>query len=58
MTNTEANPPRWAETILQCLLKPSHRDSTAGDLLEEYRAVRRPSLGAARDQRVVHRGGA
>jgi hypothetical protein len=48
MTNTEANPPRWAETILQCLLKPSDRDSTAGDLLEEYRAARRPSLGAVR----------
>src|SRR5438874_12942223 len=48
MKNTEANPPRWAETILPCLLKPSDRDSTVGDLLEEYRAVRRPSLGAVR----------
>lgn len=48
MKNTEANPPRWAETILQCLLKPSDRDSTVGDLLEEYRAARRPSLGAVR----------
>jgi hypothetical protein len=48
MKNTEANPPRWAETILQCLLKPSDRESTAGDLLEEYRAARRPSLGAVR----------
>ena len=48
MKDTEANPPRWAETILQCLLKPSDRDSTVGDLLEEYRAARRPSLGAVR----------
>jgi hypothetical protein len=48
MKNTEANPPRWAETILQCLLKPSDRDSTVGDLLEEYRAARQPSLGAVR----------
>jgi hypothetical protein len=48
MKNTEANPPRWAETMLQCLLKPSDRDSTVGDLLEEYRAARRPSLGAVR----------
>jgi hypothetical protein len=48
MTNTEANPPRWAETILQCLLKPSDRESTVGDLVEEYRAARRPSLGAVR----------
>jgi hypothetical protein len=48
MKNTEANPPRWAETILQYLLKPSHRDSTVGDLLEEYRVARRPSLGAVR----------
>jgi hypothetical protein len=48
MKNTETNPPGWAEAILRCLLKPSDRDSTAGDLLEEYRAVRRPSLGAVR----------
>ena len=48
MKNTEANPPRWAETILQYLLKPSDSDSTVGDLLEEYRAARRPSLGAVR----------
>jgi hypothetical protein len=46
--STEANPPRWAETILQYLLKPSDIDSTVGDLLEEYRAARRPSLGAVR----------
>ena len=48
MRNTDANPPRWAETILQCLLNPSDRDSIVGDLLEEYRAARRPSLGAVR----------
>jgi hypothetical protein len=48
MKNTEANPPRWAETILLCLLKPSDRDSTVGDLLEEYRVARRPSLGTIR----------
>jgi hypothetical protein len=48
MKNTDADPPRWAEAILQCLLKPAYRESTAGDLLEEYRAARRPSLGAVR----------
>jgi hypothetical protein len=48
MKNTETNPPRWADAILHCLLKPCDRDSTAGDLLEEYRAARRPSLGAVR----------
>jgi hypothetical protein len=48
MKNTDANPPRWAETMLQYLLKPSDIDSTVGDLREEYRAARRPSLGAIR----------
>jgi hypothetical protein len=33
---------------LQSLLKPSDRESISGDLLEEYRAARHPTLGATR----------
>jgi hypothetical protein len=46
MTITERNPPRWAEALLRSLLRPSDRESISGDLLEEYRAVRHPVLGA------------
>jgi hypothetical protein len=42
---TEANPPRWAEWLLRSALRPFDRDSISGDLLEEYREVRRPTLG-------------
>jgi hypothetical protein len=48
MTITERNPPRWAEALLRSLLRPSDRESISGDLLEEYREVRRPALGALR----------
>ena len=48
MTNKEPSPPRLAEMVLQLSLKPSERESISGDLLEEYRAVRRPTLGALR----------
>jgi hypothetical protein len=34
--------------MLWSLLRPADRESIAGDLLEEYRAARRPSLGALR----------
>jgi hypothetical protein len=48
MTITERNPPRWAEALLRSLLRPSDRESISGDLLEEYREVRRPALGGRR----------
>jgi hypothetical protein len=44
----ERNPPRWAEAMLRSLLRPGDRESISGDLLEEYREVRRPALGALR----------
>ena len=48
MKSEEPSPPRWAEAQLRSLLRPVDRESISGDLLEEYRAVRRPSLGALR----------
>ena len=48
MTITERNPPRLAEALLRSLLRPSDREPISGDLLEEYREVRRPALGALR----------
>ena len=46
MTTSELNPPRWADDLLRLCLKPADRQSISGDLLEEYREVRRPTLGA------------
>jgi hypothetical protein len=48
MKRREVTPPRWADALLRSLLRPEDRESTSGDLLEEYRAVRRPSLGLLR----------
>jgi hypothetical protein len=48
MKNTEPYPPRWAQAVLQCVLRPSDRESIAGDLLEEYRVAREPALGRLR----------
>lgn len=48
MTRNELSPPRWAEAMLRSLVRPSDRESISGDLLEEYRAVRHPTLGAFR----------
>jgi hypothetical protein len=48
MKSKEPSPPRWAETMLRSLLRPSDRESISGDLLEEYRAARYPALGALR----------
>ncbi len=48
MSDTQQNPPGWAEALLKSLLKPSDSESVPGDLLEEYRDVRRPSLGRLR----------
>jgi hypothetical protein len=44
----EANPPRWAESILGLVLKPADRETVSGDLLEEYRDTKRPELGRTR----------
>lgn len=48
MTDTTTNPPRWAQALLGSSLRPSDFESIPGDLLEEYREVRRPSLGRLR----------
>jgi hypothetical protein len=48
MTSAQTHPPRWTELLLQRLLRPGDRDSTSGDLLEEYRAAREPALGGFR----------
>jgi hypothetical protein len=48
MNTRERTPPRWADAILRSLLRPADRESTSGDLLEEYRAVRSPGLGPLR----------
>jgi hypothetical protein len=48
MKTNEPSPPRWAEAMLRSLLRPADRESISGDLLEEYRAARRPALGALR----------
>jgi hypothetical protein len=41
-------PPRWAYALLKSLLRPSDAESVPGDLLEEYREVKRPALGRRR----------
>jgi hypothetical protein len=48
MKSTEPAPPRWADAMLRALVRPADRESISGDLLEEYRAAKRPSLGAVR----------
>ena len=48
MKSKEPFPPRWAEALLRFSLRPADRESTSGDLLEEYRAVRHPALGGLR----------
>jgi len=48
MIDTHASPPRWAEALLGMVLRPVDRESIPGDLLEEYRETRRPSLGSFR----------
>jgi len=48
MIDEQANPPRIAQMLLHIALRPHDAESIAGDLLEEYRAVRRPSLGRLR----------
>ena len=48
MIDTHMSPPRWAYVLLKSLLSPSDSESIPGDLLEEYREVRYPSLGRLR----------
>jgi hypothetical protein len=48
MIDEQANPPRLAQMLLHTALRPHDAETIAGDLLEEYRAVRRPSLGRLR----------
>jgi hypothetical protein len=46
MIDERANPPRVAQRLLRVTLRPQDAETVAGDLLEEYREVRRPALGA------------
>jgi hypothetical protein len=48
MTAAPHDPPRWPEFLLRRLLRPTDRESTTGDLLEEYRVAREPALGRLR----------
>lgn len=48
MSDTQVGPPRWAHALLESLVRPSDTESIPGDLLEEYREVKRPSLGRRR----------
>jgi hypothetical protein len=48
VTTAPYDPPRWAEFLLRRLLRPTDRESTTGDLLEEYRVAREPALGRLR----------
>jgi len=48
MSVSDRRPPRAAYALLKSLLKPSDSESIPGDLLEEYREVRYPSLGPLR----------
>lgn len=51
--DSDAQPPRWAESLLRSLLKPEDRESVSGDLLEEYRETVVPTLGSAADRWYV-----
>ena len=44
MIDTHADPPRWAHALLRTVLTPSDIDSIPGDLIEEYREAKYPSL--------------
>ena len=48
MTETQPNPPRVVRALVEMLVRPSDAESIPGDLLEEYREVRRPLLGRLR----------
>ncbi len=44
----QSSPSRWMEAILLLMLACRDRESVAGDLQEEYRAVKLPALGRLR----------
>jgi hypothetical protein len=48
MIDEQAHPPRIAQMLVSVTLLSSDAESVVGDLLEEYRAVRRPALGPLR----------
>jgi hypothetical protein len=48
MMNAPTDPPRWADALLRMLVRRADAESIPGDLLEEYREVRRPTLGRVR----------
>jgi hypothetical protein len=45
MIDEQANPPRLAQRLLQEFVPHRDADTIAGDLLEEYRLLKRPALG-------------
>ena len=48
-------PPRWLQQTLLLFLRPRDRETIAGDLLEEYREEKLPSLGYRRANRWYRR---
>ncbi|HEY1308228.1 MAG TPA: hypothetical protein VGF24_31960 [Vicinamibacterales bacterium] len=48
MIDSNARPSRLATMLLRAVLRPADIESIPGDLLEEYREVKRPSLGQLR----------
>jgi len=48
MNDFEAAPPRTAQAVASLFLPQRGIDAVTGDLLEEYRAVKRPALGKLR----------
>jgi hypothetical protein len=45
MIDEQPTPPRFAQTLLAISVRRRDADAIAGDLLEEYRAVRQPRFG-------------
>jgi hypothetical protein len=45
MIDEQTAPPQLAQRLLHVLARPRDAESIAGDLLEEYRTVKRPALG-------------
>lgn len=48
MTERQADPPRLAQALLRAFVLPLHAESIPDELLEQYREVKRPSLGKRR----------
>jgi hypothetical protein len=48
MSGNDQSPPRWAETLLECLLCAAVRDAVVGDLHEEYVEAMAPRRGRLR----------